>query len=141
MCNIHWAPQRGDGCTQGLSVLEHFGTLARVWEKLLDAVPSQHLGLSCDPSHWLWMGMLPVEDVIRDFAGKWFFADVKDCEISERMKYRQGIIGNWWWQYRVPGRGQLNWSTIIGALLESDYSVLSKAVLLNRLSYEEALTE
>ena len=37
------------------------------------------------------------------------------------MLYRQGIIGNWWWQYRVPGRGQLNWSTIIGALWESGY--------------------
>ena len=97
------------------------GCNPEMWEKLLDAVPSEHLGLSCDPSHWLWMGMLPVEDVIRDFAGKWYFADVKDCEISERMKYRQGIIGNWWWQYRVPGRGQLDWSTIIGALLESGY--------------------
>ena len=63
----------------------------------------------------------PVEDVIRDYAGKWFYADVKDCEISTRMLYRQGIIGNWWWQYRLPGRGQLNWGTIIGALLESGY--------------------
>jgi sugar phosphate isomerase/epimerase len=98
------------------------GCNPEMWEKILDAVPSPHLGLSCDPSHWLWMGMLPVEDVIRDFAGKWYFADVKDCEISERMRYRQGIIGNWWWQYRVPGRGQLNWATIIGALLESGYS-------------------
>jgi sugar phosphate isomerase/epimerase len=97
------------------------GCNPEMWEKLLDAVPSDHLGLSCDPSHWLWMGILPVEDAIRDFAGKWYFADVKDCEISERMRYRQGIIGNWWWQYRVPGRGQLNWSTIIGALWESGY--------------------
>ena len=97
------------------------GCNPEMWEKILDAVPSEHLGLSCDPSHWLWMGMLPVEDVIRDFAGKWYFADVKDCEISERMRYRQGIIGNSWWQYRVPGRGQLDWSTIIGALWESGY--------------------
>ena len=97
------------------------GCNPEMWEKILDAVPSDHLGLSCDPSHWLWMGIMPAEDVIRDFAGKWYYADVKDCEISERMLYRQGIIGNWWWQYRVPGRGQLNWSTIIGALWESGY--------------------
>ena len=92
-----------------------------MWEQILEAVPSDHLGLSCDPSHWLWMGILPAEDVIRMFAGKWYYADIKDCEISPRMRFRQGIIGNWWWHYRVPGRGQLNWGTIIGALTESGY--------------------
>ncbi len=92
-----------------------------MWERILDAVPSDHLGLSCDPSHWVWMMMMPAEDVVRMFAGKWYYADIKDCEISPRMLFRQGIIGNWWWQYRVPGRGQLNWGTLIGALVESDY--------------------
>ena len=92
-----------------------------MWERILNAIPSDCLGLSCDPSHWLWMGILPAEDAIRMFRGKWYYADVKDCEISPRMLFRQGIIGNWWWQYRVPGRGQLNWGTIIGALVESGY--------------------
>ena len=64
------------------------GCNPEMWEKILDAVPSDHLGLSCDPSHWLWMHILPVEDVIRDFAGHWYYADVKDCEISQRMLYR-----------------------------------------------------
>ena len=67
------------------------------------------------------MGIMPAEDAIRAFAGKWAYADVKDCEIIEHMRFRQGIIGNWWWQYRVPGRGQLNWGTLIGALQESGY--------------------
>ena len=92
-----------------------------MWERILDAIPSDSLGLSCDPSHWLWMGIMPAEDAIRMFDGKWYYADVKDCEISPRMLFRQGIIGNWWWQYRVPGRGQLNWGTIVGSLLESGY--------------------
>ena len=99
----------------------NIGCNPEMWEKILDAVPSDHLGLSCDPSHWIWMMIMPAEDAIRDFAGKWYFADVKDAEISQRMLYRQGIIGNWWWQYRVPGRGQLNWGTVIGSLLESGY--------------------
>jgi sugar phosphate isomerase/epimerase len=99
----------------------NIGCNPEMWERILDAVPSDHLGLSCDPSHWLWMMILPAEDAIRDFAGKWHYADVKDAEVSQRMLYRQGIIGNWWWQYRVPGRGQLNWGTVIGALLESGY--------------------
>ena len=99
----------------------NIGCNPEMWDKILDAVPSDHLGLACDPSHWLWMMIMPVEDVIREYAGKWYYADVKDCEVSPRMLYRQGIIGNWWWQYRVPGRGQLNWGTVIGALAEGGY--------------------
>ena len=97
------------------------GCNPEMWDRLLQTVPSDHIGLSCDPSHWVWMMITPAEDVIREYAGKWYFADVKDCEISPRMLYRQGIIGNWWWQYRVPGRGDLDWAKVTGALIESGY--------------------
>ena len=110
-----------------LDVAVRMGNIAcnpQMWERILDAVPSNNLGLSCDPSHWLWMMILPAEDAIRMFAGKWYYADVKDCEVSPQMLFKQGIIGNWWWQYRVPGRGQLNWGTVIGALLESGYDYI-----------------
>ncbi len=112
------------GVKIALDVAVRMGNIAcnpEMWERILDALPSDHLGLSCDPSHWLWMMITPVEDAIRMFAGKWYYADIKDCEVSPRMRFRQGIIGNWWWQYRVPGRGQLNWGTIIGALGEAGY--------------------
>ena len=97
------------------------GCNPEMWDRILEAVPSDAIGLSCDPSHWVWLMIGPAEDVIREYAGKWYFADVKDCEISPRMLYRQGIIGNWWWQYRLPGRGSLDWSRIGGALIESGY--------------------
>ncbi len=112
------------GVKIALDTAVRMGNIACVpemWERCLDAIPSDHLGLSCDPSHLLWLHVTPVEDALRQFAGKWYYADVKDCEISPQMLFRQGIIGNWWWQYRVPGRGQLNWGTIIGALQESGY--------------------
>ena len=99
----------------------NIGCNPEMWDRLLDAVPSDHLGLSFDPSHWVWMMILPAEDVIREYAGKWYYADVKDCEVSRRMLYRQGIIGNWWWQYRLPGRGDLDWTKMTGALVESGY--------------------
>jgi sugar phosphate isomerase/epimerase len=114
----------GSGVRIALDVAVRMGNIAccpEMWERLLAALPSPSLGLSCDPSHWLWMGILPAEDAIRAFPGRWFYADVKDCEISPRMLFRQGIIGNDWWQYRVPGRGQLNWGTLIGALAEAGY--------------------
>lgn len=112
------------GVTIALDGAVRMGNIAcnpQMWERVLDAVPSDNLALSCDPSHWLWMMILPAEDAIRMFAGKWAYADVKDAEVSQAMLFKQGIIGNSWWQYRVPGRGQLNWGTITGALLESGY--------------------
>ncbi|MEE2658413.1 MAG: sugar phosphate isomerase/epimerase [Candidatus Latescibacterota bacterium] len=99
----------------------NIGCNPEMWDKLLDAVPNDCIGLSCDPSHWVWMQISPAEDVIREYAGKWYYADLKDCEVSPRMLHRQGTIGNWWWQYRVPGRGDLNWAKIIHALAESGY--------------------
>ena len=99
----------------------NIGCNPEMWDRILDAVPSDFIGLSCDPSHWVWMMIMPAEDVIREYAGKWYFADVKDCEVSPRMLYRQGIIGNWWWQYRVPGRGDLDWAKITNALVEAGY--------------------
>jgi sugar phosphate isomerase/epimerase len=112
------------GIKIALDTAVRMGNIACVpemWERVLDAIPSDNLGLSCDPSHLLWLHVTPVEDALRMFKGKWYYADVKDCEISPQMLFRQGIIGNWWWQYRVPGRGQLNWGTIIGALYECGY--------------------
>jgi sugar phosphate isomerase/epimerase len=119
---VHRAEKRG--IKIGLDVAVRMGNIAccpEMWERLLEAVPSEALGLSCDPSHWLWMGILPAEAAIRAFAGQWVYADVKDCEILPHVQFRQGIIGNQWWQYRVPGRGQLNWATLIGALTEAGY--------------------
>lgn len=112
------------GVKIALDVAVRMGNIAcnpEMWELILDSLPSDHLGLSCDPSHWVWMMMMPAEDVIRAFSGKWLYADIKDCEVSPRMLFRQGVIGNWWWHYRVPGRGQLNWGTVIGALREAGY--------------------
>ena len=112
------------GIKIGLDTAVRMGNIAcnpEMWERCLDAIPSDALGLSCDPSHLVWLQIHPPEDAIRLFKGKWVYADLKDCEVSPQMLFRQGIIGNWWWQYRIPGRGQLSWGTIVGALNYAGY--------------------
>ena len=124
-----FAPVAAHAANKGIRIaldvavrMGNIGCNPEMWDKLLDAVPDESIGLSCDPSHWVWMGIMPAEDVIREYTGRWYFADLKDCEVSPRMRYRQGVIGNWWWQYRVCGRGELNWATVIHALSESGYN-------------------
>jgi len=89
-----------------------------MWDKMFEAVPSKALGLSFDPSHLVWLHIGPVESVIRKYGDKVYHVDGKDCEIIPEMLAYQGIFGNKWWRYRIPGYGALNWASIISALLD-----------------------
>jgi sugar phosphate isomerase/epimerase len=92
-----------------------------LWEQLFEAVPSPALGLSFDPSHLVWLHVGPVADVIRRYGERIYHVDGKDTEILRANLARQGILGNNWWRYRVPGMGELHWPSIISALLETGY--------------------
>jgi sugar phosphate isomerase/epimerase len=89
-----------------------------MWDKMFEAVPSKALGLSFDPSHLVWLHIGPVESIIRKYGDRVYHVDGKDCEIIPEMLAYQGIFGNKWWRYRIPGYGALNWAGIISALLD-----------------------
>ena len=92
-----------------------------LWNRIFAAVPSPALGLSFDPSHLVWLHIGPVADVIRCYGSRIYHVDGKDTEILQRNLARQGILGNNWWRYRIPGMGELSWPAIISALLEVGY--------------------
>lgn len=92
------------------------------WEKLFDAVPSDYVGLNFDPSHLYWLGV-DINKAVRDFAKKIHHTHAKDTEIfCDNLKrigvLGQGILGQRWWIYRIPGLGQLEWSSYIRTLYE-----------------------
>ena len=93
-----------------------------LWDRIFDAVPSAALGLSFDPSHLVWLHIGPVADVIRCYGSRIYHVDGKDTEILHGNLSRQGILGNNWWRYRIPGMGELNWRSLISALLEVGYN-------------------
>ena len=92
-----------------------------LWDRLFDAVPSPALGLSLDPSHLVWLQIPDVPGVIRRYAGRIYHLDAKDTEILPWRLARQGVLGNAWWRYRLPGLGALDWGAIIPALREAGY--------------------
>jgi sugar phosphate isomerase/epimerase len=96
-----------------------------LWDQLFEAVPSPALGLSLDPSHLVWLQIRDVTGVIRQYAPRIHHFDGKDAEILEAQLARQGILGNSWWRYRLPGLGALDWSAIFSTLREIgyDYSI------------------
>ncbi len=93
-----------------------------LWGRLFDAVPSPALGLSFDPSHLRWLHIADIPATIRDFRERMYHVDGKDCEVIPERLARQGIMGNTWWRYRLPGRGDLDWGAILATLDEIGYS-------------------
>ena len=92
-----------------------------LWDAMFETVPSAALGLSFDPSHLVWLQIPHIPDLIREFGERIYHFDAKDTEILPSRLARQGILGNGWWRYRLPGLGELDWKAIFSALRDVGY--------------------
>lgn len=100
-----------------------------LWSAIFNEVPSDSFGLNYDPSHLLWLGIDYIQ-AVKDFAPKIFHAHAKDTEILDDGVNEYGIFGRqvnpipWqsgWWQYRIPGWGEIDWQKFISVLQENGY--------------------
>jgi sugar phosphate isomerase/epimerase len=92
-----------------------------LWDAMFEAVPSPAIGLSFDPSHLIWLQIPYVGDVLRAYHERIYHVDGKDCEVMPARLARQGILGNDWWRYRLPGLGQVDWPAVMSALRDVGY--------------------
>jgi sugar phosphate isomerase/epimerase len=91
-------------------------------EAVLDALHGrEEFGFSLDPTHLHWQGVDPVE-FIRRFGERIYHVQINDLVIA--LNGRSGLLGSYLpqgdmrrgWQSRCPGRGGLDWESIIRAL-------------------------
>ncbi len=92
--------------------------------KALDYRPE--FGFNFDPSHLIWQGIDPVE-FIRAFPDRIYHVHIKDA--ATRLNGRAGILCSHLnfgdprrgWDFRSPGRGNVNFEEIIRALNDIGY--------------------
>ncbi|MBI3818989.1 MAG: sugar phosphate isomerase/epimerase [Planctomycetes bacterium] len=100
-----------------------FHTAAKILQYLGDR---PEFGFNFDPSHFHWQGVDPA-GFVREFGKKIYHVHMKDCII--RRDGRSGILSSQLpfgdsrrgWEFRSPGRGQINFEEIIRALNDVNY--------------------
>jgi sugar phosphate isomerase/epimerase len=92
----------------------------QAWDMMFDAVDSPAIGLEFDPSH-LHFQMMDYVALARKYGQKIFHVHAKDTEILHDNLALNGIFGNGWWRFRIPGWGGIDWRRFISALHDVDY--------------------
>lgn len=96
-------------------------------ERCLDVLGRRpEFGFNFDPSHLIWQGIDPVE-FIRAFPDRIYHCHIKDAIRS--LNGRSGILSSHLgfgdprrgWDFRSPGRGEVNFEEIIRALNQAGY--------------------
>ncbi len=91
-----------------------------VWRKLFEAFPGNTLGLNFDPSHLIWQ-QIDIPRAIHEFAGKLVHVHAKDERIDRDRLFEQGIMGLGWHIPKLPGLGEVDWSSFFAALSSAGY--------------------
>lgn len=98
-----------------------------LWGEMFRRVPSKYFGLNFDPSHLLFQ-LIDYTAALREFKDRIFHVHAKDAEVFEdKLKYYgvfNKLLGGHsggYWQFRMPGLGQVDWQKFIAALKEIGY--------------------
>lgn len=94
------------------------------WREFFRITPKS-FGLNYDPSHLYWMGIDHIAPLF-EFADRIFHTHAKDTEILSDGLNENGIFGPLsprfsearWWQYRLPGLGEIDWQEFVKALYD-----------------------
>lgn len=92
-----------------------------VWRRLFQAFPGPTLGLNLDPSHLVWQ-FIDVPRAIREFGSRIHHVHAKDARIDPDKLYELGVTGLMWHTPKLPGMGDVNWSSFFSALTDTGYN-------------------
>lgn len=98
-----------------------------LWREMFRRVPNKNFGLNYDPSH-LRFQLIDYIAPIAEFKDRIFHVHAKDSEVFEDKLAEYGVFnkqldgeGTGYWQFRMPGMGQVDFQAFIKALKENGY--------------------
>ncbi|MDF2959942.1 MAG: hypothetical protein K0S39_1677 [Paenibacillus sp.] len=91
------------------------------WDAMFEAIPSPALGLEFDTGHPPILG-IDIQRCISEYKDKIYHIHIKDCRILPEGEYKYGRIGSNYYQYEIPGRGDVNFHELIAALQKIGYA-------------------
>ncbi len=99
---------------------DSIATTPQGWGTLFADLESTRIGLEFDPSHLLIQGIESLA-AYSQVQKRVFLVHAKDAKLHPEKVQSEGYYGAWW-NYRLPGLGDLDWSNFLGALRRSGYS-------------------
>jgi len=92
-----------------------------MWRRLFERLDSPRAGICYDPSHFVWQMIEPYAPV-NEFADRIFHIHAKDTEINRTRLSECGFLTDFsWWDYRIPGHGELDWGRLLDELKKNGF--------------------
>lgn len=98
-----------------------------LWREMFKRVPNKNFGLNYDPSH-LRFQLIDYIAPLVEFKDRIFHVHAKDSEVFEDKLAAYGVFnkllngeGTGYWQFRMPGMGQVDFPALIKALRNIGY--------------------
>lgn len=96
-----------------------------LWEEMFRRVPHENFGLNYDPSHLVHM-LMDYLPLIEQFKDRIFHVHAKDAHVNHELVKYYGVYnaqlgGPGWWQFKMPGRGDVDFRAMFDALRKIGY--------------------
>jgi sugar phosphate isomerase/epimerase len=98
-----------------------------LWREMFRRVPNKNFGLNYDPSHLLFQ-LIDYISPVAEFKDRIFHVHAKDSEVYADKLAQYGVFNRQlggestgYWQFRMPGLGQVDFPALIKALKDAGY--------------------
>ena len=97
-------------------------TTPAIWRKVFKILPSDHLGITYDPSHFVWQ-MVDYIRPLYEFRSRIFHVHYKDIKLYPDKLRDVGVMAypRDFMSPKLPGLGDVDWGRYVSALTDIGY--------------------